>query len=147
MPARELQGGAYSVSFNIMLTCIGIYLTQCRNGGHASPIIYNEYFDLKKAHGRLRAQEILRFRLAHISSLIAVAEEENLLSASQARVVEDFDAFMHPEMFGKAKRDLQAFLMDAPKDLREGFHVIDERETIEVRIHQRKLLSVVLIPN
>lgn len=82
----------------------------------------------------LCAQEILRFRLAHISSLIAAAEEESLLSASQARIVEDFDAFMHPEMFGKAKKELQAFLMDAPKDLREGFDVIDERETIEVRI-------------
>jgi hypothetical protein len=32
------------------------------------------------------------------------------------------------------KRDLQAFLMDVPKDLREGFDVIDEQETIEVRI-------------
>ena len=114
---------------------IGIYLAFCRNGGHASPNVYNEYSDLKKAHGALRAQEILRFRLAHISSLIAAAEEENLLSASQARIVEDFDAFMHPEMFLKAKRELQAFLMDVPKDLREGFDVIDDRETIEVRIH------------
>lgn len=130
MLARGLLGGAYS--FNIMLI-IGIYLPYCRNGGHASPNVYNEYSDLKKAHGVLRAQEILRFRLAHISRLIAVAEEENLLSASQARIVEDFDAFMHPEMFLKAKRELQAFLMDVPKDLREGFDVIDERETIEVR--------------
>ena len=89
--------------------------------------------DLKKAHGALRAQEILRFRLAHISSLIAVAEEEDLLGASQARVVEDFDAFLHPKMFGKAKGELEAFLLDVPKDLREGFDVIAERETIEVR--------------
>ena len=102
-----------------------------------SPNVYNEYLDLKKAHGALRAQEILRFRLAHISSLIAVAEEEDLLDASQARVVEDFDAFLNPEMFGKAKGQLEAFLLDVPKDLREGFDVIAERETIEVRTLQK----------
>ncbi|KIM41712.1 hypothetical protein M413DRAFT_444955 [Hebeloma cylindrosporum] len=117
-----------------------------RNGGHISPNVYNEYLDLKKAHGVSRAHEILRFRLAHISSLIAVAEEENLLNASQARIVEDFDAFMHPEMFRKAQRDLQSFLMDVPKDLGEGFDVIDERETIEKFQLATSILGLIVKP-
>src|SRR6266567_1482525 len=145
MLAPELQGGGYS--FNIKVdrrSMILTYLTYCRNGGHISPLVYNEYSDLKQVHGSLGAQEILRFRLAHISSLIAVAKEENLLSASQARVVEGFDAFMHPEMFGKAKRDLQAFLRDVARDLQKGFGVIDERETLKVGDLPRNFLSIVL---
>ena len=123
----------------------GIYLPYVRNGGHVSPIVYNEYSDLKRVHGMSVAEDILRFRLAHISSLIAVAKEEDLLSESQARMVEDFDAFMHPEMFGKAKRDLQAFLMGVPKDLHKGFSVIESRERIEVIFLPRNFPSMVLI--
>jgi hypothetical protein len=114
------------------------YLPNGRNGGHVCPVVYNEYSELKQVHGVSGAQDILRFRLAHISGLIAVAKEENLLSESQLRLVEDFDAFMHPEMFGKAKRDLQAFLRDVPKDLQKGFGVIESRETIEVILFSEK---------
>ncbi|KAF8966875.1 FAD dependent oxidoreductase [Flammula alnicola] len=102
-----------------------------RNGGHIAPNIYNEYVDLRKTYGASLAQEILRFRLAHISSLIATAREENLLNESQARLVEGFDVFMHPDMFSEAKDDLKTFLKDVSKELGNGFDVIEDRESIE----------------
>ncbi|KAF8901023.1 FAD dependent oxidoreductase [Gymnopilus junonius] len=102
-----------------------------RNGGHASPIIYNEYEDLKKDYGVTVAQQILRFRIAHINGLIEVARQENLLSESQARLVEDYDAFLHPELFEKAKSQLDGYLKEVPDDMKEYFSVIQERSDID----------------
>ncbi|PPQ69812.1 hypothetical protein CVT25_009749 [Psilocybe cyanescens] len=102
-----------------------------RNGGHASPIIYNEYFGLKKAHGAAVALQILQFRLAHISTLLNVAKEEDLLEESQARKVENYDAFLQPEFFAKARDELNAFIKEVPKEVSEEFGVTDGREAIE----------------
>ncbi|KAF9480280.1 FAD dependent oxidoreductase [Pholiota conissans] len=102
-----------------------------RNGGHVVPNVYTEYFQLKKAYGAPMAREILRFRLSHISTLIDLAEEEGLLAESQARLVDDFDAFLHPEMFEQARKELDAYLKEVPKDLAEGFGVVEGREAID----------------
>lgn len=103
----------------------------CRNGGHVCPNIYNEYAMLKKIVGITAAIDILRYRLAHIKAIISVAEEENLCKASQARVVDDYDAYMHPDLLKKAKEDLERFLNESPDDIREGFGVVDG-ESLEV---------------
>jgi hypothetical protein len=96
--------------------------------------VYTEYFQLKKTYGAAMAREILRFRLSHISVLLTLAEDEGLLAESQARLVDDFDAFLHPEMFAKAKKELHSYLKEVPKDLAEGFDVIQGREAIDVGV-------------
>ncbi|KAF9526006.1 FAD dependent oxidoreductase-domain-containing protein [Crepidotus variabilis] len=101
-----------------------------RNGGHACPNVYNEYADLKAHHGAAAAIEILRFRLAHIETLIEVAEEEGLLEASQVRIVDDYDAFMHPDLIRQMKAQLDEFLREVPEDLAHSFEVIEEREAL-----------------
>jgi hypothetical protein len=108
------------------------YLYPIRNGGHIGPLVYNEYGELKSAHGPSTAEEILRFRLAHISSLISTAQAEGLLSASQAREVESFDVYGHPEKFAQAKKELHEFLEEAPADLTNGFGVVEGQQAMEV---------------
>lgn len=103
-----------------------------RNGGHASPIIYNEYFRLKKAHGAAVALQILRFRLAHITALIEVTKAEGLSGDSQARLVDNFDAFLQPGFFKTATDELKAFIKEVPQDIGERFGVVEDRDAIEV---------------
>ncbi|KAF8182953.1 FAD dependent oxidoreductase [Pholiota molesta] len=94
------------------------------------PLVYNEYGELKSAHGppRLRKSCV---RLAHISSLISTAQAEGLLSASQAREVESFDVYGHPEKFAQAKNELHEFLEEAPADLTNGFGVVEDQQGLE----------------
>ena len=113
---------------------IGSYSLYNRNGGHIAPNIYNEYYELKEAYGKSVAQDILRFRLAHISTLLEVAKEEQLHEESQARLVEHIDAFLQPEKFASSQRELEDYLREVPKDLREGFESSSERTTIDVSV-------------
>lgn len=79
------------------------------------------------------AIEILRFRIAHLDALIQVAEEEGLLESSQVRIVDDYDAFIHPDVIHHAKAQLEEFLREVPEDLAHSFEVIEEREALDVR--------------
>ncbi|KAJ3505736.1 hypothetical protein NLJ89_g7264 [Agrocybe chaxingu] len=117
-----------------------------RNGGHACPNVYNEYSQLKADHGAEAALEILRFRLAHIDALIKAAKEENVLEASQARVVDDYDAFMNPEMFASAQQELKKYLKEVPKDLAQGFEVINERKSIDELQLASSILGCIIKP-
>lgn len=112
------------------------YLKQSpyRNGGHIGPIIYDEYTDLRDTYGAPIAEEILRFRLAHIPTLISTARDEGLLYASQAREVEGFDVYAHPGKFERAKKELNEFLVEAPSDLTKGFELIDDSQGMEVSL-------------
>jgi hypothetical protein len=103
-----------------------------RNGGHICPNIYNEYEILKKKHGISAAVDILRFRLAHINALIDVATEEGLLATSQARIVDDYDAYTDLDLLKQARFELEQFLKETPKDLHDPFKMLDELE-FEVR--------------
>lgn len=96
--------------------------------------VYNDYLQLKETHGASTALKIIRFRLAHIPALISAAKEENLLAESQARVVEEFDVFVHETLFEKAKRKLDVFLEEVEEDT-QGFKVLADREEIAVSEH------------
>lgn len=103
-----------------------------RNGGQLCPPIYNEHARLKKRHGTVDTLQILQFRSAHISSLVAVAKEEKLLVESQARLVDAFDVFLNNGLFQKEKEKLSTFSLDVPVEMAEQFAVIEDREAIEV---------------
>ncbi|KAF9562908.1 FAD dependent oxidoreductase [Agrocybe pediades] len=117
-----------------------------RNGGHASPIIYNEYAVLKKEYGAATAIQILRFRIAHITGLITAARDANILDESQARIVDDFDAFLHPQLFEKYKRLLDVFLKEAPEDVAETFDVVEERNAIEKLQLASSVIGLIIKP-
>lgn len=104
-----------------------------RNGGHITPNIYNEYVELKKEHGADAAENILRFRLAHIRGLIALAEQEDLQEESQARLVEAFDVYMHPDMYKNSVGSLKMFSRALP-GLANGFSATGAPEEIAVRV-------------
>ncbi|KAF5314486.1 hypothetical protein D9619_011769 [Psilocybe cf. subviscida] len=101
-----------------------------RNGGHITPNIYNEYSELKKEYGKDTAEQILRFRLAHIRSLITLAEQEGLLRESQARLVEAFDVFMHQDMYKESLNGFREFVKQMP-GLADGFVATSAPEAIE----------------
>lgn len=133
LEARDTCSGATGRCGRLYL-CLAHTHGYCRNGGHIVPNVYTEYFELKKKYGAATAQEILRFRLEHIPTIIGVAKDENLLQDAQARLVDDYDAFLHHDMFEKAMTELESYLAEVPKDLAEGFDIIHERKTIDVSV-------------
>ncbi|KAJ7111232.1 FAD dependent oxidoreductase [Mycena epipterygia] len=100
-----------------------------RNGGHISPNSYQDYFQLAAAYGASAAQAIIRFRLAHLPALLAVAEEEGLLQESQTREVEQLDVFLHDTLFGRAK-DLLSGYLNALPDRREKHRTYDDESVL-----------------
>ncbi|KAF9235862.1 FAD dependent oxidoreductase-domain-containing protein [Melanogaster broomeanus] len=85
-----------------------------RNGGHINPPLYHDYADLKQSLGLRRAQQIMRFRLAHLEVLSAVAEEEP--DSADCREVETVDVHFHETAFVEAKRKLSIYKEDMPHE-------------------------------
>ncbi|KAJ7660864.1 FAD dependent oxidoreductase-domain-containing protein [Mycena polygramma] len=95
-----------------------------RNGGHVSPNTYQDYAELEARYGERAAQAIIRFRLAHLPALLAVAKNENLLFESQTREVEQFDVFLRGTLYQRAKDALARYLTALPE--RRGTHKTHE---------------------
>ncbi|KAJ7152355.1 nucleotide-binding domain-containing protein [Mycena filopes] len=91
-----------------------------RNGGHISPNTYQDYSDLASKYGAAAAQAIIRFRLAHLPALLAVAEGEGLLHASQARAIDQFDVYLNGTLYQRAKEALASLIEALPE--RRGKH-------------------------
>lgn len=85
-----------------------------RNGGHINEGAYLEYESLKKKHGKDTAMEIIRFRLAHLDALLAVAEAEGeeVVKDSQIRRCETAYVCFEEEVWEDSKRKLEIFLED-----------------------------------
>jgi hypothetical protein len=102
-----------------------------RNGGHIAPPLYHDYLSLKRDHGQVVAQKVIKFRLAHLEELRRVAEEEGILPETQWREVETVDVFYNAELFQKAKVKVQRYKADLPFDA-EHHRVYEAEEAIEV---------------
>ncbi|KAG6874130.1 hypothetical protein C0995_005546 [Termitomyces sp. Mi166 len=107
-----------------------------RNGGHITPVLYDQYPELKDAFGAETAAQIIRFRLGHLEALLEAAREEGLLEDSQCRRVDTFDVFLSKEQFGESKRKLEMYLKELPEvskeyRIREGEEVIKELQLKE----------------
>ncbi|KAF7327260.1 FAD-dependent protein [Mycena kentingensis (nom. inval.)] len=124
----QRKGGSGGVLRIVMLeardVCSG---ATRRNGGHMSPNTYQDYDVLSKQFNASVAQDIIRYRLQHLPALLAVAEEEKLLEASQARTVRQFDVYVQPSSFERAKDALGRFVVGLPE--REGQHTICNETT------------------
>jgi hypothetical protein len=62
-----------------------------------------------------------------------LAEQENLLSESQARLVEAFDVYMHLDLYKESSDELAEFAKLLP-GLADGFAAVDAPEEIKVHI-------------
>ncbi|KAI3615497.1 fad dependent [Moniliophthora roreri] len=130
--ARELLNQCEQVPLQVVMleardACSG---ATARNGGHLTPILYAGYSDLKKKHGKQAAQKIIYFRLAHLTELLQVAKDENLLEDSQARKVQTFNVFFDNHFYEDHKEDLKAYLEDFP-EMRSKWETIDGEQAIE----------------
>ncbi|KAF4151317.1 hypothetical protein CNMCM6069_004140 [Aspergillus lentulus] len=96
-----------------------------RNGGHILETA-EEFADLEEAHGTDAARKILRFRLAHLRELLAVAEEYGLTETAQARKVQFLSVYFNQKGWSEARHRFQR--------LREGL----PEETGEWRLYERE---------
>lgn len=109
-----------------------------RNGGHINPPLFHDYEDLKQSLGKAAAQQIMRFRIAHLEVLIEVAEAD--ASDSDCREVHSVDVFFDERVFAEAKRKLSIFEADMPEEastfrIWEGEEARKVRESPVYRVH------------
>jgi hypothetical protein len=102
-----------------------------RNGGHISPNLYQDYSRLVAAYGTAAARDIIRFRLAHLPTLLEVAAEEDLLQEAQARKVQQIDVYLEDQLYRHAKRDLEEYVHGLP-ERRTDYIVHETRSDLEV---------------
>ncbi|KAI0344212.1 FAD dependent oxidoreductase [Trametopsis cervina] len=91
-----------------------------RNGGHINPPLSQDWEETKKQYGEDGAKTLIRFRLAHIRELQAIASAEDILKQSQVRTTEHLEVYYTQDAFDEAVRDLNAWKADMP-DEAEGF--------------------------
>ncbi len=103
-----------------------------RNGGHITPVLYQEYCELKKEYGPQVAAQIIRFRLSHLAELLSIAAEEGLLEDSQCRETESYDVYQDTTLYHHAKQLLQVYTEDLPVE-GSDFRIIEDKETLAVR--------------
>ncbi|THG98993.1 hypothetical protein EW026_g3279 [Hermanssonia centrifuga] len=101
-----------------------------RNGGHINPPLFDGWKDLKERHGESDAKMLIRFRLAHVQDLKAVATEEHILKESQIRVTEHLEVHINREYFEEAREELEGWKADMP-DEAEAFAAFEESQVVE----------------
>ncbi|KAA8912400.1 FAD dependent oxidoreductase [Sphaerosporella brunnea] len=87
-----------------------------RNGGHLKETPYQEWGALVKKFGRAAADEVVRFRMAHLQQLLGIAESEGIKEIADARLVETTDVYCEPEAWTDAKQKLRAWLEAFPDE-------------------------------
>ncbi|KAF7367715.1 Nucleotide-binding domain-containing protein [Mycena sanguinolenta] len=75
-----------------------------------------------------RPKAIIRFRLAHLPILLEIAAEEDLLLQSQARTVEQIDAYLQESLYDRAKVALERYLAACPEQ--RGKHTTQEEKSV-----------------
>ncbi|KAL3457551.1 putative FAD dependent oxidoreductase [Aspergillus heterothallicus] len=89
-----------------------------RNGGHILETA-EDFSHLEEKHSQEAAKKLLRFRMAHLSEMLRVAEEYGLTEHSQARKVQFLSVYFHDEQWGYAKRRVQRLKECMPEDTAE----------------------------
>lgn len=89
-----------------------------RNGGHILETA-DEYAEFEDKFGTHEARRLIRFRLAHLREMLAVAEELGLTEVAQARKVQFLSAYFGDENWKLAKERLQRFKKGMPEDSKE----------------------------
>jgi hypothetical protein len=87
-----------------------------RNGGHIKETPYLEWATLLNRFGRGAADEVVRFRMAHLKQLLELAEKEGITVAAEAREVETVDVFCEAETWHDAQQKLRNWLEAFPDE-------------------------------
>lgn len=69
---------------------------------------------MKRSLGKVAAQQVMRFRLAHLEVLPEVAEAE--ADDADCREVHSVDVFFDDKVFAEAKRKLSVYKADMPQE-------------------------------
>jgi glycine/D-amino acid oxidase-like deaminating enzyme len=86
-----------------------------RNGGHILETA-DEYAEIADDCGVDDARKIMKFRLAHLKEMLAVAEELGLTEEAQARKVQFLSAYFGDEKWKAALERLRRFKEDMPEE-------------------------------
>jgi hypothetical protein len=87
-----------------------------RNGGHIKESPYQEWGNLVKRFGRAAADEVVRFRMAHLQQILDMAQREGIQEIADARLVDSVDVYCEPEAWDEAKQKLRAWLEAFPDE-------------------------------
>ncbi|KAF8250586.1 DAO-domain-containing protein [Wilcoxina mikolae CBS 423.85] len=87
-----------------------------RNGGHIKETPYMEWGTLLARFGRGAADEVVRFRMAHLKQLLELAEKEGIAAAADMREVETVDVFCEADAWRDAQQKLRDWLEAFPDE-------------------------------
>jgi hypothetical protein len=87
-----------------------------RNGGHIKETPYQEWETLVRRFGRAAANEVVRFRMAHLQQILDIAHREGITEIADARLVETVDVYCEPEAWESAKQKLRTWLEAFPDE-------------------------------
>ncbi|KAK1147551.1 hypothetical protein N8T08_000893 [Aspergillus melleus] len=79
-----------------------------RNGGHILETV-EEFIELEQSIGLEAAKKVVRFRLAHLDEMLAVAEEYGLVKEAQARKMQFLSVYFDYERWDEAVRCTKRF--------------------------------------
>lgn len=105
----ERRAGLHVVMLEARDVCAG---ASGRNGGHIFPTTYHDYEDLKKRVGEDMAKKLMRFRIAHLNEISAVAADEGITEYTQCRDVEGVDVYFDEPTFREARRKMEVYQRD-----------------------------------
>ncbi|KAJ5338233.1 hypothetical protein N7452_004961 [Penicillium brevicompactum] len=89
-----------------------------RNGGHILETA-DEYAEFADMFGVEEAKKLMRFRLGHLSEMLAVAKELGIAEESQARKVQFLSVYFGEEPWKYALERLRRFKADMPEEAAE----------------------------
>jgi hypothetical protein len=98
---------------------VSAYLKFNRNGGHINPPLWADWKERKERHGTENARLLVKFRLAHVQEMQAIASKEDILKESQVRVTEHLEVYMTQEGLDEAKEELKGWTADMPDIAKE----------------------------
>ncbi|KAJ5788481.1 hypothetical protein N7457_003471 [Penicillium paradoxum] len=89
-----------------------------RNGGHILET-GDGYAELADVYGKDDARKLMRFRLAHLHEILAVAEELGITEETQVRKVKFLSVYFNDEPWKKALERMHRFKADMPEEAAE----------------------------
>ena len=102
-----------------------------RNGGHINPPLFDDWKNNKELYGEEDAKRLVKFRLAHVQEMQAIAREEGIVAESQVRVTEHLEAYTDVEDFEEARDKFLAW-QEAMPDESAPFEAHDCAATMKV---------------
>lgn len=102
-----------------------------RHAPACRPNLYEDYGHLKRKVGAAAAQKVIRFRQAHLSETIKLAEDEDVLESSGARQVQSLDVYYDATVFEDYRQRFMEWRNYMPEES-VGFEVYEGEQARSV---------------